>query len=88
MRDPAVIRARAEASGLLPEKELVTYFQGSVRAAHAALAPHAAAARGCGSVTARGPSGATTRRCRSRAPSPWRPRSQNPAIDQLVRRDR
>ena len=38
MRDPATIRARAEAAGLLPEKELVTYCQGGVRAAHAALA--------------------------------------------------
>ncbi|MBV8711262.1 MAG: hypothetical protein JOY56_05765, partial [Solirubrobacterales bacterium] len=32
------IRARARAAGLLPEQELVTYCQGGVRAAHAALA--------------------------------------------------
>jgi thiosulfate/3-mercaptopyruvate sulfurtransferase len=38
MRQPAEIRARAEAAGLLPEQELVTYCQGGVRAAHAALA--------------------------------------------------
>jgi thiosulfate/3-mercaptopyruvate sulfurtransferase len=38
MRDPAEIRGRAEAAGLLPEQELVTYCQGGVRAAHAALA--------------------------------------------------
>jgi thiosulfate/3-mercaptopyruvate sulfurtransferase len=38
MRDPAEIRARAEAAGLVPEQELVTYCQGGVRAAHAALA--------------------------------------------------
>jgi thiosulfate/3-mercaptopyruvate sulfurtransferase len=39
IRDPAEIRARAEAAGLLPdEQELVTYCQGGVRAAHAALA--------------------------------------------------
>jgi thiosulfate/3-mercaptopyruvate sulfurtransferase len=38
MRDPAEIRARAEAVGLVPEHELVTYCQGGVRAAHAALA--------------------------------------------------
>jgi thiosulfate/3-mercaptopyruvate sulfurtransferase len=38
MRDPGEIRARAEAAGLVPEKELVTYCQGGVRAAHAALA--------------------------------------------------
>ncbi len=38
MRHPAEIRARAEAAGLLPEHELVTYCQGGVRAAHAALA--------------------------------------------------
>jgi len=36
--DPTEIRARAEAAGLLPEQELVTYCQGGVRAAHAALA--------------------------------------------------
>jgi thiosulfate/3-mercaptopyruvate sulfurtransferase len=35
---PAEIRARAEAAGLAPEQELVTYCQGGVRAAHAALA--------------------------------------------------
>jgi thiosulfate/3-mercaptopyruvate sulfurtransferase len=38
MRDVAEIRERAEAAGLLPEQELVTYCQGGVRAAHAALA--------------------------------------------------
>jgi thiosulfate/3-mercaptopyruvate sulfurtransferase len=38
MRDPAEIRAAAEAAGLVPEQELVTYCQGGVRAAHAALA--------------------------------------------------
>jgi thiosulfate/3-mercaptopyruvate sulfurtransferase len=38
LRDPAEIRARAEAAGLTPEHELVTYCQGGVRAAHAALA--------------------------------------------------
>ena len=38
MRDPAEIRARAESAGLVPEHELVTYCQGGVRAAHAALA--------------------------------------------------
>ena len=38
MRDPAEIRARAQAAGLVPEHELVTYCQGGVRAAHAALA--------------------------------------------------
>ena len=39
MREPAEIRARAEAAGLLSdEQELVTYCQGGVRAAHAALA--------------------------------------------------
>jgi thiosulfate/3-mercaptopyruvate sulfurtransferase len=38
MRDRAEIRARAEAAGLLPEQEIVTYCQGGVRAAHAALA--------------------------------------------------
>lgn len=38
MRDPAEIRLRAEAAGLLPDQELVTYCQGGVRAAHAALA--------------------------------------------------
>jgi thiosulfate/3-mercaptopyruvate sulfurtransferase len=35
--DPAEIRARARAAGLLPEQQLVTYCQGGVRAAHAAL---------------------------------------------------
>ncbi|HYB28667.1 MAG TPA: sulfurtransferase [Solirubrobacteraceae bacterium] len=35
---PAEIRARAQAAGLLREQELVTYCQGGVRAAHAALA--------------------------------------------------
>ena len=38
LRDPTEIRARAQAAGLLPEQELVTYCQGGVRAAHAALA--------------------------------------------------
>jgi thiosulfate/3-mercaptopyruvate sulfurtransferase len=38
LRDPGEIRARAEAAGLFPEQELVTYCQGGVRAAHAALA--------------------------------------------------
>jgi thiosulfate/3-mercaptopyruvate sulfurtransferase len=38
MRDPTAIRARAKAAGLGPEDELVTYCQGGVRAAHAALA--------------------------------------------------
>jgi thiosulfate/3-mercaptopyruvate sulfurtransferase len=42
LRDPAEIRARAEAAGFLPEHELVTYCQGGVRAAHAALALHMA----------------------------------------------
>ena len=42
MRDPAEIRNRAEAAGLLPDQELVTYCQGGVRAAHAALALHIA----------------------------------------------
>jgi thiosulfate/3-mercaptopyruvate sulfurtransferase len=36
--EPAEIRARAEAAGLRHEDELVTYCQGGVRAAHAALA--------------------------------------------------
>jgi thiosulfate/3-mercaptopyruvate sulfurtransferase len=38
MRRPQEIRARAQAAGLRPEHELVTYCQGGVRAAHAALA--------------------------------------------------
>ena len=38
LRDPAEIRARAQAAGLLADHELVTYCQGGVRAAHAALA--------------------------------------------------
>jgi thiosulfate/3-mercaptopyruvate sulfurtransferase len=38
MRSPSVIRVRAEAAGLRPGQELVTYCQGGVRAAHAALA--------------------------------------------------
>ena len=38
MRDPAEIRTRAEEAGVDPEQELVTYCQGGVRAAHAALA--------------------------------------------------
>jgi thiosulfate/3-mercaptopyruvate sulfurtransferase len=42
MRDPAEIADAAGAAGLLPEQELVTYCQGGVRAAHAALALHIA----------------------------------------------
>jgi thiosulfate/3-mercaptopyruvate sulfurtransferase len=42
LRDRAEIRARAKAAGLLREQELVTYCQGGVRAAHAALALRAA----------------------------------------------
>jgi thiosulfate/3-mercaptopyruvate sulfurtransferase len=42
MRDPAEIANAAGAAGLLPEQELVTYCQGGVRAAHAALALHIA----------------------------------------------
>lgn len=42
MCDPAEIRRRAQAAGLLPDQELVTYCQGGVRAAHAALALHIA----------------------------------------------
>ena len=38
LRDPREIRERAKAAGLTPEHELVTYCQGGVRAAHAALA--------------------------------------------------
>jgi thiosulfate/3-mercaptopyruvate sulfurtransferase len=38
LRGPAEIRASARAAGLSPEHELVTYCQGGVRAAHAALA--------------------------------------------------
>jgi thiosulfate/3-mercaptopyruvate sulfurtransferase len=38
LRSPAEIRARAESAGLAPHHELVTYCQGGVRAAHAALA--------------------------------------------------
>ena len=38
LRDPSDIRSRAEAAGLRPEHELVTYCQGGVRAAHSALA--------------------------------------------------
>jgi thiosulfate/3-mercaptopyruvate sulfurtransferase len=38
LREPAELRARARAAGLLPEHEIVTYCQGGVRAAHAALA--------------------------------------------------
>ena len=38
LRDAAEIRARAQAAGLRAENELVTYCQGGVRAAHAALA--------------------------------------------------
>ncbi len=42
LRDAVEIRARAQAAGLSPEHELVTYCQGGVRAAHAALALRAA----------------------------------------------
>jgi thiosulfate/3-mercaptopyruvate sulfurtransferase len=42
MRHPAEIRDGAEAAGLSPEHEVVTYCQGGVRAAHAALALHIA----------------------------------------------
>ena len=42
MRDPAEIRNRADAAGLHADQELVTYCQGGVRAAHAALALHIA----------------------------------------------
>ncbi len=38
LRGPAETRDRAEAAGLFEEHELVTYCQGGVRAAHAALA--------------------------------------------------
>ena len=38
LRAPAEIKGRAHAAGLRPEHELVTYCQGGVRAAHAALA--------------------------------------------------
>ncbi len=38
LRSPSEIRTRAMDAGLLPEHELVTYCQGGVRAAHAALA--------------------------------------------------
>jgi thiosulfate/3-mercaptopyruvate sulfurtransferase len=38
LRDRAEIQARAQQAGLFPEQELVTYCQGGVRAAHAALA--------------------------------------------------
>ena len=38
MRSPAEIRARAEALGIFPEHEVVTYCQGGVRAAHSAFA--------------------------------------------------
>ena len=38
MREGADIRAYAQAAGLLPQHEIVTYCQGGVRAAHAALA--------------------------------------------------
>ncbi len=40
--ESAAIHSRAQAAGLLPEHELVTYCQGGVRAAHAALALHIA----------------------------------------------
>lgn len=42
LRSPAEIGTRAMAAGLLPGQELVTYCQGGVRAAHAALALHIA----------------------------------------------
>jgi thiosulfate/3-mercaptopyruvate sulfurtransferase len=42
LRDAGEIRARARAAGLSPDHELVTYCQGGVRAAHAALALRAA----------------------------------------------
>jgi thiosulfate/3-mercaptopyruvate sulfurtransferase len=42
MRHPSEIRGRAQAAGLQPAHELVTYCQGGVRAAHAALALRAA----------------------------------------------
>ncbi len=42
MQTPADIRARAEGAGLSPDQALVTYCQGGVRAAHAALALHIA----------------------------------------------
>jgi thiosulfate/3-mercaptopyruvate sulfurtransferase len=38
LRDASEIRAAAEAAGLFADQELVTYCQGGVRAAHAALA--------------------------------------------------
>lgn len=38
LRSPAEIRARAEALGIFPEHEVVTYCQGGVRAAHSAFA--------------------------------------------------
>ncbi|HLY48494.1 MAG TPA: rhodanese-like domain-containing protein, partial [Solirubrobacteraceae bacterium] len=38
MRDADEIRSHARAAALLPENEIVTYCQGGVRAAHAALA--------------------------------------------------
>jgi thiosulfate/3-mercaptopyruvate sulfurtransferase len=38
LRDASEIRAIAEAAGLFADQELVTYCQGGVRAAHAALA--------------------------------------------------
>ena len=38
LADPAQIRERARAAGMSDEQELVTYCQGGVRAAHAALA--------------------------------------------------
>jgi thiosulfate/3-mercaptopyruvate sulfurtransferase len=42
LRDAVEIRARAQAAGLRSDHELVTYCQGGVRAAHAALALRAA----------------------------------------------
>ncbi|MBV9194977.1 MAG: sulfurtransferase [Solirubrobacterales bacterium] len=38
LRSPAELRARAEALGIAPEHEVVTYCQGGVRAAHSAFA--------------------------------------------------
>jgi thiosulfate/3-mercaptopyruvate sulfurtransferase len=87
MRDPAEIRARAEAAGLVAEQELVTYCQGGVRAAHAALALRIAGYRRVRIYDGSWAQWATIRRCRSRAPSPPRPPSRQTAIDQPFRRD-
>jgi thiosulfate/3-mercaptopyruvate sulfurtransferase len=70
--DPAEIRARATAAGLLPEHELVTYCQGGVRAAHAALALAIAGHPRVRIYDGSWPSGSTTRRCRSNPASPLR----------------